>query len=50
MIVIRKNFGPKPMCYPMPVCIIGTYDPMNHHYLILGEKVGQAFFDGLVLK
>lgn len=27
-----------------------TYDPMNHHYLVLGEKVGQAFHDGLVLK
>jgi len=27
-----------------------TYDPMNHHYLALGEKVGQAFQDGLVLK
>ena len=27
-----------------------TYDPMNHHYLVLGEKVGQAFHDGLQLK
>ena len=27
-----------------------TYDSMNHHYLILGEKVGQAFHDGLSLK
>ena len=27
-----------------------TYDPMNHHYLVLGEKVGQAFHDGLALK
>ena len=27
-----------------------TYDPMNHHYLTLGEKVGQAFCDGLSLK
>ncbi len=27
-----------------------TYDPMNHHYLTLGEKVGQAFHDGLILK
>ena len=24
---MRKNFGAKPMCYPMPVYIIGTYDP-----------------------
>ena len=27
-----------------------TYDPVNHHYLVLGEKVGQAFHDGLSLK
>ena len=27
-----------------------TYDPMSHHYLVLGEKVGQAFHDGLALK
>lgn len=27
-----------------------TYDPMNHHYLVLGEKVGQAFQIGLTLK
>ena len=27
-----------------------TYDPMNHHYLVLGEKVGQAFHDGVALK
>ena len=24
--------------------------PMNHHYLVLGEKVGQAFHDGMELK
>ncbi len=27
-----------------------TYDPMNHEYLVLGEKVGNAFRDGLALK
>ena len=27
-----------------------TYDPMNHHYLVLGKKVGQAFHDGITLK
>ena len=27
-----------------------TYDPMNHHYLVLGEKVGQASHDALALK
>ena len=27
-----------------------TYDSMHHQYLVLGEKVGQAFHDGLALK
>ncbi len=27
-----------------------TFDPMNHAYLALGEKVGNAFSDGLKLK
>ena len=27
-----------------------TYDPVNHHYLVLGQKVGQAFHDGAALK
>ena len=27
-----------------------TYDSMHHHYLVLGEKVGQAFHDGKNLK
>ena len=27
-----------------------TYDGMNHTYLVLGEKVGNAFSDGLKLK
>lgn len=27
-----------------------TYDSMNHDYLVLGEKVGNAFHDGLSLK
>ena len=27
-----------------------TFDPMNHHYLVLGEKAGQAFHDGVILK
>lgn len=27
-----------------------TYDSMNHQYLVLGDKVGQAFHDGLALK
>ena len=24
-----------------------TYDSMNHNYLVLGEKVRQAFHDGM---
>ena len=27
-----------------------TYDSMSHHYLVLGEQVGQAFHDGKTLK
>ena len=27
-----------------------TFDPMNNTYLVLGEKVGSAFRDGLQLK
>ena len=27
-----------------------TYDPVNHTYLQLGEKVGNAFKDGFQLK
>ena len=27
-----------------------TFDPVHHHYLVLGEKVGHAFYDGLTLK
>lgn len=27
-----------------------TFDPMNHTYLVLGEKAGNAFRDGLALK
>ena len=27
-----------------------TYDPMNHDYLVLGEKAGNAFKDGVALK
>lgn len=27
-----------------------TYDPMSHDYLVLGDKVGNAFKDGIALK
>lgn len=27
-----------------------TFDPVHHRYLVLGEAVGKAFSDGLVLK
>ena len=38
--------GKVDVCKLQPI----TYDPMHHHYLVLGEKVGQAFHDGLKLK
>ena len=63
---MRKNFGAKPYTYPQPVFIIATYgpdgkvdvaklapitfDPVNNAYHKLGEKVGNAFSDGLKLK
>ena len=34
---------------PTKLCPI-TFDPMNNEYLVLGEKVGNAFRDGLKLK
>lgn len=52
---MRKNFGPKPWLYPMPLLIIGTYDEagvqdamnaINHDYVTWGEKVGDAFSIG----
>ena len=27
-----------------------TFDPVHHRYLVLGEAVGKAFYDGLTLK
>ena len=27
-----------------------TFDPVHHHYLVLGEQVARAFHDGLTLK
>ena len=27
-----------------------TFDTMNNQYLVLGEKVGQAFHDGMQLR
>ena len=27
-----------------------TFDPVNNAYIVLGEKVGNAFHDGAVLK
>ena len=41
---MRKNFGSKPMCYPMPVYIIGTYgadgtpDAMNAAWGVISEE------------
>ena len=47
---MRKNFGAKAILYPMPVLIIGTYDPVHHTYRKIGDVVGNAFSDGLKLK
>lgn len=47
---MRKDFGAKPMRYPMPVRIIGTYAPVYHNYVVLGKLVGKAFSDGKKLK
>ena len=60
---IRKEFQPNPWFYPLPVLIIGIYDEnsksdaMNatwgglyDNYHVLGERVGNAFSDGLNLK
>ena len=58
----RKNFGAKPLSYPQPVWIIGTYkvdvakvapicfDPFNHAYHVLGAEVGKAWDAGKALK
>ena len=27
-----------------------SFDPVNHTYLLVGEKVGEAYADGLALK
>jgi len=53
---MRKRFEAQVMYYTMPVYIIGTYEkdityaPTNHSCLVLGEKAGQVFHDGLSLK
>lgn len=50
---MRTNFGAKPWFYPLPVLIVGTYNPdgtANNIYRALGEKTGNAFWDGGRLK
>lgn len=47
---MRKNLGTKPFFYPLPVLIIGSYEPFHRTYHVLGEKVGTAFKDGGELK
>lgn len=50
---MKKNFGAKPMLYPMPVLIIGTYDEKgvpNAMNAAWGEIVGCAFSDGKEIK
>lgn len=46
----RKNIGAKPYIMPMPVLLLSAYDWMNKIYLSLGEKVGNAYKDGLALR
>lgn len=49
----KSEFVDAPLIDELPMtveCKLISYDPMNHHYLVLGEKVGQAFHDGLTLK
>lgn len=63
---MRKSFGVQSWFYPLPVLIIGTYDtngkpdmsrfhpiafePAHNGYHVPGERVGDAFRDGLTLK
>lgn len=63
---MRESFGVQSWFYPLPVLIIGTYDangkldiPKFHPiafehahngYHVPGERVGDAFRDGLTLK
>lgn len=63
---MRKNLKAKAYVYPLPVLIVGTYDEKGkidltkfqplcydccgHGYFKLGERVGNAFSDGLQLK
>lgn len=48
----KSEFVDAPLIDELPMaleCRPITYDPMNHHYLVPGEKVGTAFHDGLTL-
>lgn len=63
---MRESFGVQSWFYPLPVLIIGTYDangkpdmsksqpiafePAHNGYHVPGERVGDAFRDGLTLK
>ena len=42
---MRKNFGAKEMCYPMPVFIIGTYNEdgtYSYFFVFEMDDVGSA--------
>ena len=63
---MRESFGVQSWFYPLPALIIGTYDangkldmtrfhpiafePARNGYHVPGERVGDAFRDGLTLK
>ncbi len=41
-----KSFKSNAWMLPQPVLIIGTYDPVHHNYIKLGDIEGKAFSDG----
>ena len=45
---MRKNFGSKPMCYPMPVYIIGTYGADGTPNAMNAAWGGQAVMEGIM--
>lgn len=63
---MRKKINKTDVIFPMPVLMIATYnedgavdvsklhaitfDPYTHGYYEIGERVGEAFKDGLKLK
>ena len=46
---MRKNFGVKPMVYPMPVFIIGTYDEYGNPNAMNAAWGGMADYDKIMV-